>query len=188
MFSPTSSVFGQYFHSDQPAAAAVATSTASAVTQSASTTASVSPLNPDRVRVRAKGLRGEYSLDWAVEVFQPVLQSHGLAPTEENIAPGSRYSTLETKSKRWKNTCMVDFYISRQLYNALPMPNGEYLWHDGQGMCLLAKRLEKGCFIWPQTIDQSGDPVAITPAQLGYLLEGIDWRAPRRSFVPQAAG
>lgn len=62
------------------------------------------------------------------------------------------------------------------------------LWHDGQGMCLLAKRLEKGRFIWPQTVDESRDPVAITPAQLGYLLEGIDWRAPRRSFVPQAAG
>jgi transposase len=65
------------------------------------------------------------------------------------------------------------------------------LWHDGQGMCLFAKRLEKGRFIWPQTVDQSRsdrDPVAITPAQLGYLLEGIDWRAPRRSWVPQAAG
>jgi transposase len=72
------------------------------------------------------------------------------------------------------------------------------LWHDGQGMCLFAKRLEKGRFIWPQTVDPSRsdrdpsrsdrDPVSITPAQLGYLLEGIDWRAPRRSWVPQAAG
>ncbi len=34
------------------------------------------------------------------------------------------------------------------------------LWHDGQGMCLLAKRLEKGRFIWPQTVDESRDPVA----------------------------
>src|SRR5258708_31167011 len=24
------------------------------------------------------------------------------------------------------------------------------LWHDGQGMCLFAKRLERGRFIWPQ--------------------------------------
>ena len=59
------------------------------------------------------------------------------------------------------------------------------LWHDGQGMCLFAKRLEKGRFIWPSPAD---GVVAITPAQLGYLLEGIDWRAPRRTWVPEAAG
>jgi transposase len=59
------------------------------------------------------------------------------------------------------------------------------LWHDGQGLCLFSKRLEKGRFIWPSPAD---GVVAITSAQLGYLLEGIDWRAPRRSWVPQAAG
>jgi len=59
------------------------------------------------------------------------------------------------------------------------------LWHDGQGLCLLAKRLEHGRFIWPNTV---GDAVTITPAQLGYLLEGIDWRAPQRTFKPQVAG
>ena len=26
------------------------------------------------------------------------------------------------------------------------------LWHDGQGMCLFAKRLERGRFIWPATL------------------------------------
>lgn len=59
------------------------------------------------------------------------------------------------------------------------------LWHDGQGLCLLAKRLERGRFIWPAT---AGEAVTITPAQLGYLLEGIDWRAPQHTFRPQAAG
>ena len=59
------------------------------------------------------------------------------------------------------------------------------LWHDGQGMCLFAKRLEKGKFIWPATV---GDAVTITPAQLGYLLERIDWRAPQRTWQPQVAG
>jgi transposase len=37
------------------------------------------------------------------------------------------------------------------------------LWWDGQGMCLFAKRLEKGRFIWPQA--DSGS-VSLTPAQL----------------------
>lgn len=59
------------------------------------------------------------------------------------------------------------------------------IWHDGQGMCLFAKRLERGRFIWPTTI---GEPVTITAAQLGYLLEGIDWRAPQRTYRPELAG
>jgi transposase len=59
------------------------------------------------------------------------------------------------------------------------------LWHDGQGMCLFAKRLERGRFVWPF----SGDGVVtITSAQLGYLLEGIDWRMPQRTWRPQSAG
>jgi transposase len=59
------------------------------------------------------------------------------------------------------------------------------LWHDGQGMCLFAKRLERGRFIWPST---AGAAVTITAAQLGYLLEGIDWRLPQHTWRPQAAG
>jgi transposase len=59
------------------------------------------------------------------------------------------------------------------------------IWHDGQGVCLFAKRLERGRFIWPAT---AGEAVAISAAQLGYLLEGIDWRAPIRTQRPELAG
>jgi len=59
------------------------------------------------------------------------------------------------------------------------------LWHDGQGLCLFAKRLEHGRFVWPSPAD---GVVTISPAQLGYLLEGIDWRMPRRTWRPEAAG
>jgi transposase len=59
------------------------------------------------------------------------------------------------------------------------------LWHDGQGLCLFAKRLERGRFIWPSA---SQGVVTITAAQLGYLLEGIDWRMPQHTWRPQAAG
>jgi len=58
------------------------------------------------------------------------------------------------------------------------------LWWDGDGLCLFAKRLERGRFVWPQA--QSG-VVHLTPAQLSMLLEGIDWRRPERSFKPQKA-
>jgi transposase len=63
------------------------------------------------------------------------------------------------------------------------------LWHDGQGLCLFSKRLERGRFVWPQ-INVSGAQASVhlTPAQLGYLLEGIDWRLPQRTWTPQAAG
>jgi len=59
------------------------------------------------------------------------------------------------------------------------------LWHDGQGLCLYAKRLERGRFLWPSPAD---GVVTITPAQLGYLLEGIDWRMPQKTWRPTAAG
>ena len=58
------------------------------------------------------------------------------------------------------------------------------LWWDGQGLCLLAKRLERGRFVWPQA--ESGS-VALTPAQLSMLLEGIDWRMPVRTWQPEMA-
>ncbi len=57
------------------------------------------------------------------------------------------------------------------------------LWWDGDGLCLLAKRLERGRFVWPQA--ESGT-VALTRAQLSMLLEGIDWRQPRRTWCPTA--
>ena len=59
------------------------------------------------------------------------------------------------------------------------------LWHDGQGMCLLAKRLERGHFLWPPSTD---GVVTISSAQLGYLLEGIDWWMPQQTWGPTAAG
>ncbi len=59
------------------------------------------------------------------------------------------------------------------------------LWHDGLGMSLYAKRLERGRFVWPTPTDGM---VTITAAQLGYMLEGIDWRNPLRTWRPEAAG
>lgn len=58
------------------------------------------------------------------------------------------------------------------------------LWFDGDGVCLFAKRLERGRFVWPQA--ESGR-VYLTSAQLSMLLEGIDWRAPMRTRSPELA-
>jgi transposase len=74
------------------------------------------------------------------------------------------------------------------------------IWHDGQGACLFSKRLERGRFIWPSVPSAPSDAAArsrsegvdasvtISSAQLGYMLEGIDWRAPQKTYRPEIAG
>jgi len=57
------------------------------------------------------------------------------------------------------------------------------LWSSGDGLCLLAKRLERGRFIWPQATEGS---VCLSQAQLSMLLEGIDWRRPERTWQPRS--
>jgi transposase len=58
------------------------------------------------------------------------------------------------------------------------------LWWDGDGLCLFAKRLERGRFIWPKA--ESG-AVRLSRAQLSMLLEGIDWRRVERTWTPEVA-
>jgi transposase len=60
---------------------------------------------------------------------------------------------------------------------------GDYLkalYWDGSGLCLLAKRLEKGRFVWPPIVDGT---VTLSPAQMALLVEAMDWR---RTVAPPA--
>lgn len=53
---------------------------------------------------------------------------------------------------------------------------GDYvkiLYWDGSGLCLYAKRLENGRFVWPPVIDER---MSLSAAQLALLIEGMDWR------------
>lgn len=59
------------------------------------------------------------------------------------------------------------------------------LWHDGVGMSLYAKRLERGKFVWPSAAD---GVIAISAAQLACLLEAIDWRHPQATWRPKMVG
>ena len=59
------------------------------------------------------------------------------------------------------------------------------LWWSGDGLCLFAKRLERGRFVWPRAEE---GVVVLSRAQLSMLLEGIDWRMPRRTWQPELAG
>jgi transposase len=57
--------------------------------------------------------------------------------------------------------------------------------HHGLGMSLYMKRLERGTFIWPAPVN---GVIAISAAQLNYMLSGIDWRNPVYTFRPALAG
>jgi transposase len=45
------------------------------------------------------------------------------------------------------------------------------LYFDGNGLWILAKRLEQGAFTWPQGDDEK---IALSPRALALLLEGVD--------------
>ena len=47
------------------------------------------------------------------------------------------------------------------------------LHYDGTGLCLFAKRLESGRFVWPPIVEGQ---LVLSPAQLALLLEAMDWR------------
>jgi transposase len=74
-----------------------------------------------------------------------------------------------------------DLYVFRGRSGSLI----KILWHDGLGMSLYAKRLERGRFIWPQATD---GVILISMSQLAYMLDGIDWRNPVQTWRPSAAG
>ncbi len=112
------------------------------------------------------------------------------------IAPGARVwlATGSTDMRKGMNGLALlvqeglkrdahagDLYVFRGRSGSLV----KILWHDGLGLSLYAKRLDRGRFVWPVT---AGAPVALSPAQLGYMLEGIDWRNPRATWRPSAAG
>jgi transposase len=56
------------------------------------------------------------------------------------------------------------------------------LWWSGDGLCLFAKKLERGKFVWPLA---SSGTVHLSAAQLSMLLEGINWKRPERTWQPQ---
>ena len=58
---------------------------------------------------------------------------------------------------------------------------------DGTGLCLFHKRLEKGGFVWPPVQD---GVIRLSAAQLGMLLEGLDWSRvrPQPVIPPLLAG
>ena len=70
-------------------------------------------------------------------------------------------------------------------FSRSPRRSGQDPLHDGVGLSLYAKRLDRGKFIWPSA---SQGAVSISAAQMAYMLEGIDWRNPQLTWRPESAG
>jgi len=104
-----------------------------------------------------------------------------IATGHSDMRRGMNTLALQVQEVLKRDVHCGDLYVFRGKSGSLI----KILWHDGLGMSLYAKRLERGRFVWPSS---PGEAVAITSRQLGYLLDGIDWRHPVSTWRPLSAG
>ena len=104
-----------------------------------------------------------------------------IAAGHTDMRRGMQSLALQVQEGLKRDPHAGDLYVFRGRSGSLI----KILWHDGIGMSLYAKRLERGRFIWPSV--DSG-VVSISTSQLAYMLDGIDWRNPQHTWRPTAAG
>ena len=104
-----------------------------------------------------------------------------LAVGRTDMRRGMNGLAIQVQESLGRNPHAGDLFVFRGVRGDMV----KIIWHDGLGMSLYCKRLEKGRFIWPTPADCV---VAISAAQLAYMLDGIDWRNPRHTFRPAISG
>jgi transposase len=104
-----------------------------------------------------------------------------IAAGHTDMRRGMQSLALQAQEGLKRDPHAGDLYVFRGRSGSLI----KVLWHDGIGMSLYAKRLERGRFIWPSA---GSGVVSISKSQLACMVDGIDWRNPQHTWRPQAAG
>ena len=104
-----------------------------------------------------------------------------IAAGHTDMRRGMQGLALQVQEQLKRDPHGGDLYIFRGRRGDL----AKILWHDGVGLSLYAKRLDRGKFIWPSAKEEV---VSISVAQMAYMLEGIDWRNPQLTWRPKSAG
>jgi transposase len=104
-----------------------------------------------------------------------------IATGHTDMRRGMRGLALQVQEGLGRDPFAGDVFVFRGRNGSLI----KAIWHDGLGLSLYAKRLDRGRFTWPQTVD---GVLPLTAAQMGYLLEAIDWRNPQLTWRPTSAG
>lgn len=88
-----------------------------------------------------------------------------------------------------RETMMADpFSGAVYVFRARRADRIKLVYWDGTGVCLFAKRLEDGGFVWPSIQD---GVIRLSAAQFSALLEGLDWKrvhAAREIVAPAQPG
>ena len=104
-----------------------------------------------------------------------------IATGHTDMRRGMRGLVLQVQEGLGRDPFAGDVFVFRGRSGSLI----KAIWHDGVGLSLYTKRLDRGKFIWPQTV---GGVVSLTAGQMSYLLEAIDWRNPQHTWRPQSVG
>jgi transposase len=87
-----------------------------------------------------------------------------IAAGHTDMRRGMRSLALQVQEALKRDPHGGDLYVFRGRTGSLV----KILWHDGIGMSLYAKRLERGRFIWPSA---AAGVVSISSSQLAYMLD-----------------
>ena len=101
-----------------------------------------------------------------------------IATGHTDMRRGMQGLALQVQEQLKRDPHGGDLYVFRGRRGDL----AKILWHDGVGLSLYAKRLDRGKFIWPSAKE---GVISISAGQMAYMLEGIDWRKSATDLAAQ---